>query len=274
MLPEAQRVQGSGDILAVLPAAGIGAVGRCDEEEGVFTPSARMTSMVSWTRMPVAVPEVDRQLDIIVGQLAFERGDQRPVLSVDRTDAAEMRVVLGDFFEPFSGNIAAAVTFSRNGMTSSMPSGPPNERTSSASYAREALSKSGAPDRWAPKIIIGVSTLTHVADSKSGKFLVDRHQRAVVAIAFASRGRRFEELAHHRGDGNGSRVLGSGGTRYAEILSVQIDTESWFELMSHHGWTFNSSTRLAASPPESTSTIFSGSTPAFAPSTSASLTAA
>src|SRR5687767_9709829 len=58
--------------------------------------------------MPVAVPEVDRQLDTVAAQLAFERGDQRPVLGVDRADAAKMRVVTGDFFEPFAWNIAAA----------------------------------------------------------------------------------------------------------------------------------------------------------------------
>ena len=44
----------------------------------------------------------------MLGQLAFERGDQRPVLGVDRADAAEMSVVLGDLFEPFSRNVAAA----------------------------------------------------------------------------------------------------------------------------------------------------------------------
>ena len=58
--------------------------------------------------MPVAVAEVDRQVNAVVGQLSFERGDQRPVLGVDRADAAEMRVVLGDLFEPFPWDVAAA----------------------------------------------------------------------------------------------------------------------------------------------------------------------
>src|SRR5215217_1503023 len=127
------------------------------------------------------------------------------------------------------------VTFSRNGMTSSMPTGPPNESTRSASYARGALSNSGVPDLRAPRVVIEVSTLAHVADVESSEFLVDRHQHAVVAIAFASRGRRFEELGDDGGHGYRSRILGGGGTRDAEVLAVQIDTESRFELMRHHG---------------------------------------
>src|SRR5688572_22736738 len=120
-------------------------------------------------------------------------------------------------------------------MTSSMPSGPPNERTRSASYRRETLSKSDGPNRWAPRVVIEVSTLVEIGDSEPGQLLVDRHQRAVVTIAFASRGRRFEELTHDGGHRYRSRVLGGSRTRDAEILPVQIDTESWFELMSHHG---------------------------------------
>src|SRR5688572_27275770 len=94
------------------------------------------------------------------------------------------------------------VTFSRKGMTSSMPSGPPNERTSSASYARGALSKSGAPNRWAPRVVIEVTTLAYIADIEPSKFLIDRHQRAVVAIAFAGGGSRFKELADDSGHGH------------------------------------------------------------------------
>src|SRR5829696_5726007 len=129
------------------------------------------------------------------------------------------------------------VTFSRKGMTSSMPSGPPNERTSSASYAREVLSKSGAPARLPPRIVIEVSTLAYVADVETGKFFIDCHQHAMVAIAFASSGRRFKELTDDVGDGNRRRILGGGGTCNAEILPMQIDAESWFELMGDHGLT-------------------------------------
>src|SRR5215212_4339147 len=126
------------------------------------------------------------------------------------------------------------VTFSRNGMTSSMPSGPPNDRTRSASYVRAALSKGGAPDNWAPRVVIEVSTLTHVADGESGKLLIDRHHCAVVMVGFAGRRGCCEELADDRGHGNRSRALSGGGARYTKILPVQVDTESRFELMSHH----------------------------------------
>src|SRR5215213_9986088 len=129
------------------------------------------------------------------------------------------------------------VTFSRNGMTSSIPSGPPNERTRSASYARGALSKSGAQKSGAPRVVIGLSTLTQVADIELRKFFVDRHEHAVVAIAFAGRGGSFEELADDGGHGYRSGVLGGRGTRDAEVLPVQIDAESRFELVSYHGWT-------------------------------------
>ena len=58
--------------------------------------------------MPVAVSEVDGQVDVVLGQLAFESGNQRPILGVDRTDTAKMGVMFGDFFQPFSRNVAAA----------------------------------------------------------------------------------------------------------------------------------------------------------------------
>ena len=106
---EAKRVQSSRDILAVLPAAGIRAVGRRDEEEGVIHPvSAHDLDRVLQQGMPVAVPEVDGQVNAVLRQLSFERGDQRSVLGVDRTDAAEMCVVLGDFFEPLPWDVTAA----------------------------------------------------------------------------------------------------------------------------------------------------------------------
>ena len=83
--------------------------------------------------MPVAVPEVDGQLDPVGGELGLERGDQLAVLPVDRADAAEEVVVVADLGEPLRGMPRPRVTFSRNGITSSGPSGPPNETTMSAS---------------------------------------------------------------------------------------------------------------------------------------------
>ena len=70
---------GSRDILAILPAAGIRAVGGRDEEEDVaHAVSTHGRDGVLQKRVPVAVAEVDRQVDAVLGQLAFERGDQAP----------------------------------------------------------------------------------------------------------------------------------------------------------------------------------------------------
>ena len=58
--------------------------------------------------MPVAVAEVERQVDAVCVELRPERGDQRPVLRVDRAHAAEERVVLGDLLEPLARHVPAA----------------------------------------------------------------------------------------------------------------------------------------------------------------------
>ena len=58
--------------------------------------------------MPVAVAEVDRQVDAASAQLGLERGDQRAVLGVDRTDAAEQLVVVGDVEQPLARDVASA----------------------------------------------------------------------------------------------------------------------------------------------------------------------
>ncbi len=40
-------------------------------------------------------------------QFRLQRGDEGPVLGVDRADAAEVEVVLGDLFQPLPGDVAA-----------------------------------------------------------------------------------------------------------------------------------------------------------------------
>ena len=58
--------------------------------------------------MPVAVAEVDRQVDAVGGELVLQGGDERPVLLIDGADAAEVRVVRGDLREAFPRDVAAA----------------------------------------------------------------------------------------------------------------------------------------------------------------------
>ena len=58
--------------------------------------------------MPVAVAEVDRQVDAATAQLRLERGDQLAVLGVDRADAAEQLVVVRDVEQPLARDVAAA----------------------------------------------------------------------------------------------------------------------------------------------------------------------
>ncbi len=69
----------------------------------------------------------------MLGEVLAQGVQQGPVLVVDGADPAEEEVVLTDFLEAFLGDAAPRVTFSRNGTTSSGPSGPPNESRSRAS---------------------------------------------------------------------------------------------------------------------------------------------
>src|SRR5262245_4261773 len=57
--------------------------------------------------MPVAITPVDRQVWTALGKFPFDRRNQGPVLSVDRSLAAEMIIVLGDLEHAFPGSIPA-----------------------------------------------------------------------------------------------------------------------------------------------------------------------
>ena len=73
------------------------------------TPSAAISRSASVEeRVPVAVAEVDRQVDAVGVELDSESRDQRPVLGVDRADAAEELVVMRDLLEPLAGDVAPA----------------------------------------------------------------------------------------------------------------------------------------------------------------------
>jgi hypothetical protein len=85
------------------------------------------------TTMELAAYEIDRDVDPVLAQLDLERGDERPVLHVDRAHAAEAQVVLRHLFEPHARHVPAARDVLGNGITSSGPPGPPKETTRMAS---------------------------------------------------------------------------------------------------------------------------------------------
>ena len=58
--------------------------------------------------MPVSVAPINGQIDIVIGKLFFNRRDQFTILLVNRTDAAEMFVVLGDFQHSLTRHIFAS----------------------------------------------------------------------------------------------------------------------------------------------------------------------
>ena len=58
--------------------------------------------------MPVAVAKVERQLDSGGGELVFQSCQQSAVLSIDRTDATEMVIVLGHFEHSLAWDVASA----------------------------------------------------------------------------------------------------------------------------------------------------------------------
>ena len=95
------------EVLAVLAAAGVGAVGGREERERPADAAVgHLTQNVGQEGMPVAVSEVDRQVDAVGVELGAERGDERPVLRVDRADAVEPLVVAGDLLEPLARDAA------------------------------------------------------------------------------------------------------------------------------------------------------------------------
>src|SRR5262249_38357620 len=58
--------------------------------------------------MPVAIAPIDPQARPTLSQFAFQRGDERAVLIVDRGSALEVIIVLGDREYSLWGNVPAA----------------------------------------------------------------------------------------------------------------------------------------------------------------------
>ena len=88
---------GALDVLAILPASRVRAVGRGHEGEGAFPPVAgHLPQRVGQKRMPIAVAPVDRQVWTMVLQFRAQGGHEFAVLLVDRAHAVEQRVVARD----------------------------------------------------------------------------------------------------------------------------------------------------------------------------------
>lgn len=88
---------------------------------------------VSQQRMPVAVAEGNRKIDIVLVQFFVERYNQVQVLLVDRAGTSEQCIVVLTSLSRSCGTLRSRVTLSRNGMTSCMLSSRPNDTTISAS---------------------------------------------------------------------------------------------------------------------------------------------
>ena len=58
--------------------------------------------------MPVSISPIDRQVDVITLKLRANRRQEFAVMLVDRADAAEVVVVLGNFQQPFARNVSAS----------------------------------------------------------------------------------------------------------------------------------------------------------------------
>ena len=103
------RLSSSLDVLAILPATGIRAEPRQHESKHSldFDVDHRLDRLgQQWA--PVAIPPEDRQVDAATNQLRPQNLNQVAHLLVDRADAAETLVVLGDFQQPLARHRFAA----------------------------------------------------------------------------------------------------------------------------------------------------------------------
>jgi len=105
----AHRVPRVFDVFQVLPAARIGAEGRSDQRQRPpHAVGGHLPQRVGEERVPVAVAPIDRPVRAVGVELGENRGQQGPVLLVDRTDPAEQKVVLGDLLDPLGSGLAPA----------------------------------------------------------------------------------------------------------------------------------------------------------------------
>ena len=83
------------DVFAILPTTRVAAEGRRYERDGSFDAVLfHPPHGVIHHRMPIAIAEIHRQVDAVFREFILERRNQCPILSVDRTHAAVVFVVL------------------------------------------------------------------------------------------------------------------------------------------------------------------------------------
>ena len=97
------------EVLAVLPAARVRRVGRGEERQSALDAGVcHFPQCVCQERIPVAVAEVDRQIDGVRVEFSAQRSDERAILGVDGAHATEELVVVGDVLEAFARHVASA----------------------------------------------------------------------------------------------------------------------------------------------------------------------
>ena len=107
--PLPHDVDGSCEVLAVLPATGVRRVGRGQQDDrSAHTGVGHLSNRVGQVGRPVAVAPVDRQVETARRELRLQRRDQRAVLRVDGAHAAEAEVVLADSEQTLARDVAAA----------------------------------------------------------------------------------------------------------------------------------------------------------------------
>ena len=97
-----------GDVLSVLTAAAVATEHGSKECDRPFaTILLHCLDGACEHRVPVAVPPVDRQLDLSVGEFCFQSFEEFTALLVDGANASKVIVVLGDFKHSFARNVLA-----------------------------------------------------------------------------------------------------------------------------------------------------------------------
>ena len=103
-----EQGDGTGQVLAVLAAPGVGAEGRGGQGQDAAGPGVgQLTQGLADEGVPVAVADDDRQRRAALGQAGLEGVAQLSVARVDRGGAAEALVVAGDLQEARVGHAAA-----------------------------------------------------------------------------------------------------------------------------------------------------------------------
>ncbi len=97
------------DVLSVLTAARPGTVSRRHVSQRRFdTCSLHFTQCVRQQGVPVAVAPVNRHVDPVLVEFRPQGRNQLATLAVNRTDAAEVLVMLSDFQQPLARDAATA----------------------------------------------------------------------------------------------------------------------------------------------------------------------